>query len=117
MSKFKLRGLWFSIHKWIGLLLAVLVIPISLTGAALVWDDGLDRLLHPARYGLGEVQRPLGNYVERARAATIPGERLSAVSLPRRSGRSGEGDRQPAGTVQGPPGAGDVLPSIPPTRM
>ena len=31
---------WLSVHKWIGLALAILIIPISLSGAALVWDDG-----------------------------------------------------------------------------
>ena len=52
----KLRGLWMSIHKWIGLLLAVLIIPISLTGSALVWHDWVDEAVNPQRFD-GEEQR------------------------------------------------------------
>ena len=46
----RLRALWLSVHKWIGLLLAVLIIPISLTGSALVWHDWLDESLNPQRH-------------------------------------------------------------------
>src|SRR3546814_2361462 len=46
--KLRLRALWFQVHKWIGLLLAVLIVPISLTGSALVWHDWLETL-NPAR--------------------------------------------------------------------
>jgi uncharacterized iron-regulated membrane protein len=46
----RLRGVWLNIHKWIGILLAILIIPISITGAALVWDEPLDRLVNPQRY-------------------------------------------------------------------
>ena len=48
-SKAALRRLWFQVHKWLGLTLAILVIPISLTGAALVWHDWLDERLNPER--------------------------------------------------------------------
>ena len=48
----RLRGLWLSVHKWIGLLLAMLIIPISLTGSALVWHDWLDETLNPQRYAV-----------------------------------------------------------------
>ncbi len=41
-TKKQLRALWLQVHKWIGLALAVLIIPISLTGAALVWHDSLE---------------------------------------------------------------------------
>jgi len=41
MSKVKLRKLWFQIHKWIGLILAVAILPICVTGAALVWGEPL----------------------------------------------------------------------------
>jgi uncharacterized iron-regulated membrane protein len=46
----RLRGWWLNVHKWIGLCLAILIIPISITGAALVWDEPLDRLINPQRY-------------------------------------------------------------------
>ena len=48
----RLRGLWFQVHKWIGLSLAILIIPISLSGAALVWHDWLDETINPQRYAV-----------------------------------------------------------------
>src|SRR4028119_1207890 len=48
-TRSRLRRLWFQIHKWIGLALALLVIPISLTGSALVWHDWLAERLNPER--------------------------------------------------------------------
>src|SRR3546814_8084291 len=55
--KLRLRALWFQVHKWIGLLLAVLIVPISLTGSALVWHDWLETL-NPARAVSGEPVLP-----------------------------------------------------------
>ena len=34
-GKKQLRAAWLQVHKWIGLTLAILIIPISLTGSAL----------------------------------------------------------------------------------
>ena len=50
MSKLAWRRTWFQVHKWIGLILAILIIPLSLTGSALVWDEALDHGLNPQRY-------------------------------------------------------------------
>jgi len=50
MSNVALRRAWFQVHKWIGLILAVLIIPLSLSGSALVWDQALDRALNPGLY-------------------------------------------------------------------
>ena len=50
----RLRGLWLSIHKWIGILLAILIIPISLTGSALVWHDWVDEAVNPQRFAVSE---------------------------------------------------------------
>lgn len=83
MSKTRLRNLWFSIHKWIGLILAVLVIPISFTGAALVWHDWLDETINPARYAVtGPATLPPARYVEAARAVLEPAERVVMVRYP-----------------------------------
>ena len=49
-TNMRLRGWWLQVHKWIGILLAVLIIPISLTGSALVWHDWLDETINPQRY-------------------------------------------------------------------
>ena len=49
-SMIRLRSAWFQVHKWLGIVLAVLIIPISLTGSALVWHDWLDEQVNPQRY-------------------------------------------------------------------
>ena len=46
MNRLAVRRRWFQVHRWIGLLLAAVIVPITLSGAALVWSDGLDRLIH-----------------------------------------------------------------------
>ena len=79
----RLRSLWFQIHKWLGIILAILVIPISLSGAALVWHDWLDEQVNPQRYPA--VTAPLLSptaYVASAQALIEPGERITSVSFP-----------------------------------
>jgi len=78
----QLRRLWFQVHKWIGLLLAILVIPISLTGAALVWHDALDGALNPERRAEGRPALTPSEYGERARALAAPGEKLHSLTFP-----------------------------------
>lgn len=83
-TKMRLRGLWFQVHKWIGLILAVLIIPISVTGSALVWHDALDEVLNPGRYAVtgGEGALPPAAYADAARGALAPGERLASLRYP-----------------------------------
>jgi len=79
-TKKQLRALWLQVHKWIGLVLAVLIIPISLTGSALVWHDWLDAQLEPQRYQqLGEAGLPPSQYA--AAAARVLGPDRPLVSL------------------------------------
>ena len=47
-----MRRLWRNLHLWIGLSLFLVLAPLGLTGSLLVFDDGLDRLLHPVRYAV-----------------------------------------------------------------
>jgi len=79
-TKTRLRATWLSVHKWIGLLLAVLIIPVSLTGSALVWSDSLDALFEPQRHeAVGPALHPTSFYA-RAAARELPsGERLSGL--------------------------------------
>lgn len=87
MTKLAWRRTWFQVHKWIGLLLAVLIIPISLTGSALVWHDALDRAINPQRFAVsGEALLPLDRYVAAASASLRPGERVAQVTLPEHGG-------------------------------
>ena len=79
----RLRRAWFQVHKWIGIILAILIIPISLTGAALVWHDWLDEQVNPQRYP--EVSDPLlapSAYAEKANNFLKPGERISSIAFP-----------------------------------
>jgi uncharacterized iron-regulated membrane protein len=78
----KLRRLWLQVHKWIGLLLAVLIIPISVTGSALVWHDGLDLTLNPQRNVSGAPALAPTAYAEAARSAIQPGERIHSIRMP-----------------------------------
>jgi len=80
----KLRGLWMSIHKWIGLLLAVLIIPISLTGSMLVWHDWVDEAVNPQRFEVkgSEVALIPSAYAAAAQAALAPGERVAQLRYP-----------------------------------
>lgn len=80
----RLRGLWLQIHKWIGLSLAILIIPISVSGAALVWHDALDEMLNPQRYAVtaGEARLSPSAYAAAAQAALGPGERIASIRYP-----------------------------------
>jgi len=79
----RLRSVWFQIHKWIGITLAILVIPIALSGAALVWHDWLDEQINPQRFpAAGGAALPISTYVGNAARLAQPGERVSSVSLP-----------------------------------
>ena len=79
-SKKRLRATWLQVHKWIGLTLAVLIIPISLTGAALVWHDWLDAQLEPQRHqSLGAAERQPSVYATAARAVLSPDERVATI--------------------------------------
>ncbi len=46
----RLRRFWLDVHLWIGVGLFVLLVPIGISGALLVWHDPLDELIHPHRF-------------------------------------------------------------------
>ena len=48
----RLRTAWWAIHRWIALLLCILLVPIAISGALLVWHDELEPLLHPTRFAV-----------------------------------------------------------------
>lgn len=81
MTKQQLRQLWFQIHKWLGLTLAILVIPISLTGAALVWHDALELALNPERKTEAQASLEPSVYAAAASRHAGPGERLASLTF------------------------------------
>jgi uncharacterized iron-regulated membrane protein len=78
----KLRRLWFQIHKWIGLSLAILIIPISLTGSAIVWHDWVDEALNPERSANADASRPASFYAVAAQRSLPPGAKLISLTYP-----------------------------------
>lgn len=83
MTKIGMRNAWFQVHKWIGLILAILIIPLCFTGAALVWDEALDHSLNPQRYATSGAQTlDPQRYVDAARAVLGPEDRVSTITLP-----------------------------------
>jgi uncharacterized iron-regulated membrane protein len=86
----RLRRLWLNIHLWIGLGFAVLLIPISISGALLVWHDQLDAIVHPDRYAVtaGTAQPPSALIASATKALGRSFEPIS-LCLP-------ESDRWPA---------------------
>ncbi|MCI1142552.1 PepSY domain-containing protein [Sphingomonas sp. WKB10] len=118
MNAVKWRKTWFQVHKWIGLTLAILIIPLSLSGAALVWREPLDRLIHAERYSTsGTALLAPETYVAAARRALAPGERISDLGLPEGDGPvtvSALGARAPR---RGPPARTTVYLDPPTARV
>ena len=121
MTRIGLRNAWFQVHKWIGLILAIVIIPLSLTGAALVWDEALDHALNPERYATSGTQElDASLYVATARAVLVPGERIVSLALPGEDGgpvvvtASRPGRRQ---ALQGPPARTTVWLDPPTARI
>jgi uncharacterized iron-regulated membrane protein len=122
----RLRAIWLSIHKWIGILLAILIIPISVTGSALVWDHWLDAQINPQRYTVSTSEPRLtpSAYAAAARpaiAAAAQGGQIAQIRYPEegegsvivsgtRPQRAG-GGRPPRTNVWVDPGTGAVLDS------
>ncbi|MCW3837477.1 PepSY-associated TM helix domain-containing protein [Sphingomonas canadensis] len=87
MNMVRLRKLWFQFHKWIGLLLAIAILPLCVTGFALVWHDPLLRVIHPDRYAVeGPAALAPATYADAARAQLSPGEALTKLTLPGEAG-------------------------------
>jgi len=52
----RIRTVWWTLHRWIGVGLAVLLVPIAVSGALLVWHDHLDAVIYPGRYAVTGAQ-------------------------------------------------------------
>src|ERR1051325_5009754 len=82
------RRLWLQIHQWIGLGLAVALIPLGVSGSLLVWDEWTDGIANPHRYAVtGRAALPVSAYAERGAAALGPEYRLASVALPAEADR------------------------------
>ncbi len=86
-SRQALRGVWWQVHKWIGLILMIVLIPIGLSGVVLAWDDAIDHALSPQRYAVsGPVALPPSSYAEAAMRRLGPDERVAMIRYPEGEG-------------------------------
>ena len=100
-------------------MLAILIIPISLTGSALVWHDWLDETLNPQRYAVhGAAALPPSAYAAAAqRRAWRPASGSSRSAIPEGKGRSSStAARTPSPAPRGRTGADQRLARSRPTR-
>jgi uncharacterized iron-regulated membrane protein len=78
-----LRRAWWQIHKWLGLFLMALLIPMGLSGVVLAWDDAIDHGLNPQRYAVhSEPALPPSTYAVAAAKSLGSDERLSQIRYP-----------------------------------
>ena len=77
----RLRALWLDVHLWIGVGLGLALVPLALSGALLVWDQPLQRMLNAERFDVADGPASLAPsaYLEAAQAAF--GDRALAISL------------------------------------
>jgi uncharacterized iron-regulated membrane protein len=85
LTRIGLRNAWFQVHKWIGLILAILIIPLCLSGSALVWHDALDEALNPQRHAVTSPTPKVEPqaYAVAAAAVLAPGERIASLTIKR----------------------------------
>jgi uncharacterized iron-regulated membrane protein len=68
--------------------LCVLLVPIAISGALLVWHDELEPQLHPARFAVtGNATAPISSYLDNARGALPANFTPMAVRFPAEDGR------------------------------
>jgi uncharacterized iron-regulated membrane protein len=124
------RRVMFQVHMWVGLILGVFLVAVSLSGSILVYDDKLSEIFSPAPKATTAGQRlPLAMLVNTARDAAaergvqgqaqilLPAEvgdaaivRITPAPRGRGEGaRAGGGERRQAAPPAGPPRAGGGL--------
>ena len=77
------RSLWLKSHLWIGLAIGLPLVVVALTGAVMVFEEDLDRVLNPALSYVtpGDHALPLDETVTNARTA-YPAAQLVSITLP-----------------------------------
>ena len=75
------RKAWFQVHLWLGVGLAVLVIPLGLSGSALVFSQELGRIISPQRYAVSGKPATLPASLYLAKAQAAMGDRAKAFEV------------------------------------
>src|SRR6476620_4872369 len=96
----QLRRLWLNVHLWIGVGIAASLVPISLSGALLVWHDEIDAWINPHRYAVTgtEVARPVSTYLAKAAEAVAKDPtnlRATIVRYPEKGWQSRDAGARP----------------------
>lgn len=85
-TKVRLRKVWLTIHRWLGLTVGLLIVLLGLTGSLLVFDHAIDEWLNPELLLTdgGGARRPLLDVIAAAGRARAGGtSHALAVSKPR----------------------------------
>jgi uncharacterized iron-regulated membrane protein len=86
-SKQAWRKVWWQVHKWLGLALMILFVPLGLSGVVLTWDDAIDHALNPQRYAVhGPATLAPSAYAASALQAMGPGGRIAQLRYPDEDG-------------------------------
>src|SRR4051794_31830197 len=85
-SKQELRRIWFTVHKWLGLCLALPVMLVFLSGSILVWEASGHDPLHPKRKVGGAAAQPPPIYFAAAPRVLAPGEQVVSLTYPQGRG-------------------------------
>jgi uncharacterized iron-regulated membrane protein len=77
------RSLLLRLHRWVGLIAAVFLVILGVTGSALVFENEIDRALNPTLFRVTPAGAPLlvGDLVARAQVLR-PTDRVLGVRLP-----------------------------------
>lgn len=80
----RLRRLWLTAHLWFGVGLMLVLVPLSVSGAALVWRSALDHALYAQRYAVSgpAASLPASAYAEAAQGAFAGRAALTELRLP-----------------------------------
>lgn len=84
----RLRRFWLDVHLWIGVGLFLLLVPLGVSGALLVWHHPLEELMHPQRFAVspGEARLPPSAYLAASRTAFGDQATVSQIRLPEEPG-------------------------------
>jgi uncharacterized iron-regulated membrane protein len=88
LQRIRFREIWLQIHLWLGLAFALLLIPVGLSGSALVWHDTFEAWLEPQRYATSGSERgpEISQIIKTASASFGPGVLVSSVRFPQDEG-------------------------------
>ncbi len=84
----RLRRCWLDVHLWLGVGLFLLLVPIGVSGALLVWHHPLEALMHPQRFAVskGDAGLAPSAYLAASRAAFGDRATVSQIRMPEEPG-------------------------------